>query len=128
MNKRTRQTAEQRELRKIAQQEIEDAFRLQAFYEDMEEPKEHSHNETFSQVHWLGEEFKFNSTQATIIEALWKGWEDNQVVHENSIAETIGTAATKYHLRSSFFHHGKYHPAWKKMIKRIGKGLYTLLD
>jgi len=85
------------------------------------------HSDDFKWVLWYGQEFTFNSTQAVIISLFWKGWKEGQnSIHQNTIAAGISTSSRSYHLVDSFRQHKRYHPAWRRMIHHLGKGIYIL--
>ena len=90
------------------------------------ELKPYQHTEDFRVVYWKGDKFEFNPTQAIAIRLLWKAWENDLTISETTIAESINTIQTHYKLHNTFRHKGKYHPAWDKMIKHMGKGIHTL--
>jgi hypothetical protein len=82
-----------------------------------------NHTPDFCSVTWLGQPYIFNSTQTKIIKLLW---ESETPLQQKTIAAAINTISDNYRLIDSFRRNGKYHPAWNKMIKHLGQGVYTL--
>lgn len=78
----------------------------------------------FRSVIWLGQTYTFNDTQAKIIKLFWES--QPQPLNEKTIAPHINTTSGNYRLIDSFRSHGRYHKAWGKMIKSLGRGTYSL--
>lgn len=86
-----------------------------------------THSENFRSVTWYGRTYTFNEKQAIAIKLLWEAMERGEGgIHQNTIAESLGTYSKKFRLLDTFRQHGKKHPAWNEMIYCLGHGIYTL--
>ena len=65
---------------------------------------------------------RFNDHQAAIMQILAAG----KPVDERTLGAAVGTYSKNYRLLDSFRVHGNYHPAWNTLIKKLGKGVFSL--
>ena len=81
------------------------------------------HSDDFRTVHWFGERYTFNSTQAAVVRVLWKAWEAGTPgVATDTLLEEAGTSGSR--LRDIF----KGHTALGTLFVQSGKGVYRLDD
>lgn len=74
------------------------------------------HSEDFSTVRWYGHNFRFNPTQAKVVELLWKA-RSNGTPYLRS-RYLIEEAGVNYDRLDHVFRISKteFHPAWRRMI------------
>lgn len=74
------------------------------------------HSDDFSTVRWYGHSFRFNPTQAKVVELLWKA-RDNGTPYLRS-RYLIEESGTNYDRLDHVFRIGKteFHPCWRRMI------------
>jgi len=86
------------------------------------------HSEDFTSVKWFGQHYCFTKTQALCIRHLWTAWEKGGLgLSQATIGEKIGTASNRFRLLHVFRSKKEgQHPAWGKMIRTTGKGIYAL--
>lgn len=78
------------------------------------------HSADFASVKWGKNIYTFSTSQAAVVNVLWKAWENGTpVMGEPEIQEQAGIDST---LRSLFYKH----PAWGTMIRPQRKGRYGL--
>ena len=92
---------------------------------------EATHSLDFTTVVWFGQRYIFAAgQQARAIALLWSEWEKGGfTLSEKTIGDHIGSSADNYELRSTFrltLPGRPMHPAWNKMIVRVGRNLYKL--
>ena len=93
------------------------------------ESGECSHSDDFNSVTWFGTKYSFRKgQQISAVEMLWKAWESkNPSLSQSTIGERIGSASDRFRLDHVFRMDGKPHAAWDSMIKRVNKGVYSLV-
>ncbi len=98
---------------------------------DVPQPRElRGHSPDFRTVRWDGEIFAFNATQARVIAPLWQEYEaGGRGLGALDLQEQADSGANRFRLRDVF--RGpppdrKVHPAWGRMIVRLGRGVYAL--
>lgn len=93
------------------------------FVEDLQKKierlKPERHSEDFSTVRWYGHSFRFNPTQAKVVELLWKA-RDNGTPYLRS-RYLIEAAGVSYDRLDHLFRISKseFHPAWRRMIHTV---------
>lgn len=82
------------------------------------------HSPDFVTVRWEGEALPpFTPLQAACVRVLWEAWmRRTPAISLEAIREAAGSAADRFRVDVTF----RDHPAWGKMIVRVGKGRYRL--
>ncbi len=95
-----------------------------------------THNSDFTSINWFGEPYTFTpGQQAEAVAALWHEWDNGRHgLSERSIGELVGSGSDTFRLVHVFRIKEKrrarkvsFHPAWGKMIQKIGPRLYKLV-
>jgi hypothetical protein len=75
-------------------------------------------------VNWFGEEYTFAlGVQSSALKALWEEWEKTGLgLHQDTIRNTIDAERDSFRMDTAF----RRHPAFGRMIKKIGDGKYKL--
>jgi hypothetical protein len=82
-----------------------------------------THSSDFTTCNWYGIKYRFNKTQARVVELLWMEWEKGTpTLKDNTIGQKIGSEAERYRVQHTF----REHPAFGTMIKSNNKGIYHL--
>jgi hypothetical protein len=88
------------------------------------ESKKATHNADFTMVNWFGEEYTFAlGVQSSALKALWEEWEKTGLgLHQDTIRNSIDAERDSFRMDTAF----RKHPAFGRMIKKIGDGKYKL--
>jgi hypothetical protein len=88
------------------------------------ESKKATHNADFTMVNWFGEEYTFAlGVQSSALKALWEEWEKTGLgLHQDTIRNSIDAERDSFRMDTAF----RNHPAFGRMIKKIGDGKYKL--
>ena len=88
--------------------------------------KETSHSEDFTTVIWFGTRYTFKLGQQTaIVKLLWTEWEEGRDgLSQSTLADLVGSLAERF----TIFHAFRGHPAYGRMIKASGRGIYRLVS
>jgi len=87
-----------------------------------------SHSPDFTWIIWCRQQFAFSTgNQAESIRCLWEAWEasgrrDGCGLNEKSIGEAAQSSADNFRLAALF----RGHPCWGTVIRRCGKGQFSL--
>jgi hypothetical protein len=86
--------------------------------------KKATHNADFTMVNWFGEEYTFAlGVQSSALKALWEEWEKTGLgLHQDTIRNSIDAERDSFRMDTAF----RKHPAFGRMIKKIGDGKYKL--
>jgi hypothetical protein len=93
-----------------------------------------THSADFTSVNWFGTKYQFvRGQQAESVRVLWNAWENKTPsLSEKTIGEEICSVNDRFRLEHVFNPTKKKtskrqpHPAWGKMIIRVGQGVYAL--
>jgi hypothetical protein len=83
----------------------------------------------FRTVAWYGVTYVFSFQQGRAVEQLWFAWQNGVGLSQKEIGAAIGSRGDSFRLRNLFRSgnkSGQVHPAWNRMIKEVGKGVYGL--
>ncbi len=83
-----------------------------------------THNADFTMVNWFGEEYTFAlGVQSSALKSLWEEWEKTGLgLHQDTIRNSIDAERDSFRMDTAF----RKHPAFGKMIQKIGDGKYKL--